>query len=224
MIVYGTDPERLRPDRHGVDELRHSLGVTADRCHGARGRTDGTEKGIRRSARARSRSRRSDRDRSSRCSWETATKWATWQALGREPRHRRPRALGGQRALRSHRRLLQRGRHPGDAGGDRPSRRAERLRARRHELREAGGRIERGGKSAGDCRRRDRNDRARTIASGARDGARRAGRTIPISGDAWETPAAAGSTRSSAGPHSPGGTSHISNHWRGVVEQDARSS
>ena len=30
MIVYGTDPERLRPDRTGVDELRHSLGVTAD--------------------------------------------------------------------------------------------------------------------------------------------------------------------------------------------------
>jgi glycosyltransferase involved in cell wall biosynthesis len=30
MIVYGTDPDRLRPDRTGVDELRESLGVTPD--------------------------------------------------------------------------------------------------------------------------------------------------------------------------------------------------
>jgi glycosyltransferase involved in cell wall biosynthesis len=30
MIVYGTDPDRLRPDRAGVDQLRQSLGVKAD--------------------------------------------------------------------------------------------------------------------------------------------------------------------------------------------------
>jgi glycosyltransferase involved in cell wall biosynthesis len=29
MIVYGTDPDRMRPSRTGVDELRQSLGVSA---------------------------------------------------------------------------------------------------------------------------------------------------------------------------------------------------
>src|SRR5262245_26849276 len=30
MIVYGTDPDRLHPNRAGVDELRRSLGVTSE--------------------------------------------------------------------------------------------------------------------------------------------------------------------------------------------------
>ena len=82
MIVYGTDPDRLRPDRTGVDELRHSLGVRADEswCSPSGG-------WCRRRAStcscAQWRSRRSGRDRSSRCSSEKATKWPTWQALGR---------------------------------------------------------------------------------------------------------------------------------------------
>src|SRR5262249_51246533 len=30
MIVYGTDPDRLRPKRNGVDELRRSLRITPE--------------------------------------------------------------------------------------------------------------------------------------------------------------------------------------------------